>query len=215
MATYEPTFHDAVTDTLTYAITFEYARVTDLQVLVDDVEIDLGTADDEWVPSTNGLLITFVDGFEPQTGETIEIRRITDISAPIVDWTAGSGFTEIDADLMVSQLLKAIDELQVPAFEYITTMTLATDADIQVAHNLGAAPTRIEIQLECLSTDAGWADGDFFPIYNFVGVASFDAANMNISEKIADAVRIRNKTTGALAGAPTPAKWNIVVRAWR
>jgi hypothetical protein len=216
MATYEPTLHTGVTDTLTWAITFEYARVTDLQVLVEGVEIDLGTADDEWRPSSNGLLIVFVDGFEPQTGESIEIRRVTDISAPVVDWTAGSGFTEIDADLMVSQLIKAIDELQVPAFEHTFTLAELDAGDLSTPHNLGATPTRVEYILKCTTTDQAYGENNEIPLLgcNDVPALLWTSSVLATFSDEWDTIDA-HKGTVAGRGVLNVDKWSLIVRAWR
>jgi hypothetical protein len=214
MATYALTSHAGATDTYAYAITFAFARKDDVRVYIDNVLIARGSGAGKWQYNTALTEVIFEDGSEPQTGETLVIKRVTDISDAATVYTAGSGFTYDDINLALNQLLYSIDELQVPAFTYTTTITLAKAAAIQVPHNLGAAPTRMEIQLECLAADWGWVDGDFVPYSDFPGLVTFDATNMNINENVAAKATVCSALNGD-AGILTAAKWNLIIRAWR
>jgi hypothetical protein len=199
---------------LEYAITFAYARQSDLKVYADNVEVTQGTGNTNFTVNAAGTNIVFVNTYEPTTGEIIDIKRVTDISTPAVDWSAGSGFTEVDADLMVEQLLKSIDELQVPALEYSATLT-TVEAGIDLAHHLGAIPTRTEVWFECLAADNGYADGEYVANADMLfGLpVIWDATNFRVDSDHATAIRQYN--AAAASSALTDTKWQVHIRAWR
>jgi hypothetical protein len=216
MPTYTPTSHAGATDTYEYAITFAFARTTDVKVYIDDEEIDLGTDDDQWTLSADGLKVVFVDGWEPKDGETLIIKRVTDISSAIVDWTAGSGFTEVDADNMVLQLLYSIDELQVPAFERTYTLAALEAAGVADYHVLGAVPTRFSYHLICTTGDLNYIAGNVVDLNQADNLPPvYWTPTLLITDKDGwDALTLPHASTGA-HGAIDPNDWSLIVRAWR
>ena len=217
MATYSPTTTAGVTDTYEYTIGFPYARLDDVKVYIDDVEISRGSGAGKFQFSSSGTKVIFEDGSEPQTGETLTIKRVTDISNASVTYSAGSGFVHPDINLALNQLLYAIDELQVPAFDsgWVTAAALAA-AEYSTPHNLGAVPSRWRVSLWCTSTDAG------YPIHAIIEQAGMSIApiiywtstTLVMPEDIVDTWTVPHNDTGVQTTIDT-AKWSIRVQAWR
>jgi len=162
MADYAPTQHTGVTDTYEWLINFSYANESDVEVYVEDVLKVQGSGAGKYLFNTAGTKIVFEDGSEPQTGEILIIRRVTDITAARVIYTAGSGFTYDDINAALNQLLYAVDELQVPAFERTHTLASLIAADVIVKTSLTALPTRVEVWYETTDTDNGHSAGKQF-----------------------------------------------------
>jgi len=216
MATYAPTVIAATTGVLEYVIGFDYADKTHIKVYVDDVEVAFGFADAEWLLADSGTKIAFVNTFEPQTGSTIIIKRLTDISEALVLFVNGAGLTQIDINAAIAQLLLAVDELQVAAFE--TGFLAAADlvgADIVTPHNLGGVPTRTHVTLKCTSTDAGYAANDQAENVGLVPLAVvWSATECRVLSANAEELTVWHKTTG-ISTTIDPAKWSYRVQAWR
>jgi hypothetical protein len=220
MATYSHTVITPSDDvTVEYTIGFSYARTDDVKVYIDGVEIDRGTDADQWVYSSAGAKITFTSPNHPTSSQTLTIKRVTDISDSTTVYSAGTGFSHTDANAFINQLLYAIDELQVPAFDsgWQSVATLVDgEVDIEYLHGLEAVPTRILIQYKCTDTELGYETGDVitaaealiggvFPVSTTAFTATF--------ETITD-LRFFNVTTG-VATTADDAKWSYRILAWR
>lgn len=214
MATYAPTSIAGTTGVFEHTIGFAYARTDDVKCYIDDVEIDRGSAADEWVYSSSGTKVKFTTPNEPQTGETLVIKRVTDISDAAIAFSAGSGFTDTDGNKALTQLLYAIDELQVPAFEYSSNVGSIDTAGVitTVPHNLGATPTRVAALLVNVSAELGYVTDD--EVFIATEALKWDATNLEISGDILDILQIPHFDT-AVDTAILPGRWTIVVRAWR
>ncbi|MEE9571080.1 MAG: hypothetical protein V3W02_05195 [Gammaproteobacteria bacterium] len=220
MATYAHTVIAGTTDVYEHTIGFEYSRATDIEVFIDGVEIEHGSGAGKYVFSSAGTAITFEDGSEPQTGEELVIKRVTDLSTAAVSFVAGGGATQIDLNGAVEQLRYAVDELQVPAYDsgWQSVDDLVTGAaDIEYVHNLGAVPTRVQVQLKCTSGELGYVTGDVivvgtapdqlvFPVSTTAFTASWQAANT--------ATSIPNASDGTNDGIDNT-KWSYRILAWR
>lgn len=101
--------------------------------------------------------------------------------------------------------------------------TITVAGSLTLAHSLGATPVLLSARLICTSAELGYSINDELfinPSINgaFSGNTGIsivpDATNLNIrfgsSSNVFEIVR---KDTGAISGL-TPAKWNIIFRAW-
>ena len=101
-----------------------------------------------------------------------------------------------------------------------TEQTITNGSGLNIAHGLGAKPSRVEAVLLCKTTEDGWAVGDEIAlpskdavsssVFNFI--LGWDATNVTVVT-CASGVQVVNKSTGA-AVALTNSNWRIVVRAW-
>lgn len=216
MPTYAHTLITTAAATYEYTIGFSYAQTDDIKVYLDsgsgEVEIARGSATNQWVYSSSGTKITLGSTVGQGDGDTLRISRVTDISTAPVTFTDGSGITDDDLNKAVNALRYSIDELQVPAYEAEHTLAAAVAGNITRAHNFGAIPTRLQVWMECTSTDAGFAAGQYI-------LAPLDGVYVNSTNIYLNSTIITNWTivsasTGA-AVTPNSAKWSIHVRAWR
>jgi hypothetical protein len=221
MATYAHTTHTAVAATFTYAISFSYERTDDVKVYLDDVEIDRGSATDEWIYSgTDNINITLGAAVGHIDDQIITIKRVTDISDAAVVYTNGSGFSHTDINTALNQLLFAIDELQVPAYQYVgATLTTLFSTPIDELHGLGAAPTRTEVVLACTSSDLGYSSGDFVSIDQSATATTlqyvWNATKLTATSSSAYAAfTIPHKSTRT-QGVASGTKWLVIFKAWR
>jgi hypothetical protein len=216
MATYAPKTYAGTTDIYEYLITIDYARKDDIRVYIDDVLITRGSGAGKWQFSTSGTKIIFEDGSEPQDGETLIIRRVTDISDASVVYTAGSGFVYSDINLALNQLLYAVDELQVPGWEQTFTLAELDAGDIDTAHGLGGTPTRVEYILKNTSTDQGYGPNNEIPLLSCDVIPTLlwtSTVFATFSDEW-DAINV-HKGTVAGRGNLSVDKWSLIVRAWR
>lgn len=98
--------------------------------------------------------------------------------------------------------------------------TITNGSGLNIAHGLGAKPSRVEAVLLCKTTEAGWAVDDEIAlpskdavsssVYNFV--LGWNATNVTVVT-CASGIQVANKSTAA-AVALTNSNWRIVVRAW-
>ncbi len=184
---------------------------------VDRVLRNQGSGASDYLFTTAGTKIIFTTPNEPQTGESLLIVRVTDLSTASVVYTSGSGATQADLNKAVNQLRFAIDELQVGAFETGgVSLTPVLSADVAYTHNLGAVPGRVQILLECTSADAGYAAGDF--VESSLGVVQLivvlDATLITIHKATAALLKLPDPTTGVNTSLDDT-KWDYHVRAWR
>jgi hypothetical protein len=218
MATYAPTTHAAVASTDDYLIGFPYAQPADVKVYLEGVEVDFGTATDEWSLDATGTKISFGATVGHQDDDVILIKRVTDISGARTTFTRGAGFTAVDGNAAINQLLYSIDELQVPAFDsgFLSCADLVTGAvDIDQYHRLGTWPTRIQIQYKCTASELGYLTGAVitgeqvlvggtFPFVETLVIHNFETMNdLTIFS-----------TTGSATQA-TLSKWSYRILAWR
>jgi hypothetical protein len=213
MATYAPTLYTGAEDTYAYLILFPYARATDVRVYVD------GSLDTNWYFSVAGTKVTWDDGEEPQDDTAIRIARVTDISDAATVFTSGSGFVQVDINTVLNQLLYAIDELQVPAYDsgFLSCATLVDGgADIEYLHGLGAVPTRVLIQYKCTDTEAGYETGDVITQGEVLigGVFPCSTTAFTATFETMDDLRGFNVTTG-VAATFDDTKWSYRILAWR
>jgi hypothetical protein len=219
MATYTPTQHTAAAATFSYAIGFSYERTDDVRVYINGVLLARGTTTSTWAyGGTGNINIVLGAAVNQQDDDIILIKRVTDITDAATIYTAGSGFTYDDANSFINQLLYAIDELQVPAFDsgFLSCATLVTGAaDIEYVHSLGALPTRIQIQYKCTSTELGYATGDVitegqvliggtFPVSTTIFTANFETMN-----------DLGIFSTAGVVTQATLSKWSYRILAWR
>jgi hypothetical protein len=216
MATYAPKTYAGTTDVYTYTITFPYARKDDLRVFIDDVLIIRGPGANKWQFNTAGTKIIFEDGSEPQDGETLTLRRVTDITDASTVYTAGSGFTYDDINLVLNQLLYAMDELQVAAFDSGWNSAATVESSgYDVPHNLSGAPSRWQITLWCTSGDAGYTTHDIVEFHSMgeSPLVWWTSTNLRM-ETGAASWTIAHGTTAVQTAIDT-SKWNIRVQGWR
>jgi len=98
--------------------------------------------------------------------------------------------------------------------------TITNGSGLNVAHGLGAKPSRVDAVLLCKTAEDGWAVDDEIrlpskdavssSIFNFI--LGWDATNVTVVT-CASGVQAANKSTGATA-ILTNGNWRIVVRAW-
>lgn len=179
--------------------------------------------------------LNLLDGLTAVSGADLTlITGTAGGSAVLASWNAdgdivGSGFSVIDQDDMASdsatavptqQSVKAyVDASGAPGFTS-TEQTITNGSGLNVAHGLGAKPTRVEAVLICKTAEDGWAVGDEVAlpskdavsssVFNFI--MGWDATNVTVVT-CASGVQIANKSTGA-AVSLTNANWRIIVRAW-
>lgn len=217
MATYAHTVIAGTTDVYEHTIGFSYDRVADIRVYVDRVLRNQGSGASDYLFTTGGTKIIFTDPNEPQTGETLLIVRVTDLSTATIAYTSGSGVTQVDLNKALTQMRLAVDELQVGAFETQgVSLTPVLAADVAYTHNLGGIPGRIQVLLECTSADAGYAVGDYMEanIGAIALVVVLDATLITVHKANSASLTLPHATTGA-ATAIDDTKWNYHVRAWR
>jgi hypothetical protein len=102
--------------------------------------------------------------------------------------------------------------------EYIVItgrQTISSGDDANIAHGNGVAPKRVWVMLECITTEGGWAVGDFiFGMSDASSGANLgytwggDATNLFFVIASGGAGRLFNKTTGAIFTL-TPANWAL------
>lgn len=216
MPTYSETLINGVTDTYEHTIGFAYLRTSDIRVYIDDVLEAQGSGANKYVFSNGGLSITWLDGSEPQTGESLRIKRVTDISSARIVFAPGGGATANDLNNAVLQLLYAVDELQAPADLVTVTLTVLDSGNVTYPHKLGAIPTRFSSQLVCTSADQGYTSGDTLDLCQCDNVPSFkwDATNLKTDGDGWDAIEIHHATAGTRV-SPAIAKWSVAFRSWR
>jgi hypothetical protein len=212
MATYAPKAYTGAEDTYAYLITFSYARADDVFVYVD------GVLDEDWYFSVSGTKVTWDDGEEPGDDTAILIKRVTDISDAATVFTSGSGFVQADINLVLNQLIYAIDELQVPAFDtgWVPCDDLVDgEVNIEYTHSLGTWPTRYQVQYKCYSAELGYSSGDIvneaevlIPAVFAVSTTAFTA----FWETMADLVMF---SSAGIATGADPSKWRYRILAWR
>ncbi len=219
MPTYAHTVIAGVTDTYEHPIGFLYSKASDVEVFIDDVLIVQGSGAAEYIFSSAGTKITFTDPNEPQTGETLEIRRRTDISTAVVTFASGGGATKSDLNAAVFQLLRALDELQFPAFEVTLTLAAMNAGDITTRTNLDDIPTRIEIWWECTSTDLNYSTGTFVNNADLATPLTPRWTSTSVGFVITDSGQSDNVTfpdiSGGAEAAPDETKWSVHIKAWR
>jgi hypothetical protein len=225
MPTYAHTTYTTAAATFEYAIGFSYARTDDVKVYLDsgsgEVEIARGSATNQWVYSTSGTKITLGSTVGQGDGDTLRMSRVTDISDAAAVFTDGSGITDDDLNLAINQLLYAIDELQVPAWEYNETMTtVVAGGDITAKTNLGTTlPTRVQVWLECLDTDAGYSVNNWVLMESsntplLIRFLPTSPGYCIISDREATAFTVPHVSTG-VDTAIDDSKWRLHIRAWR
>lgn len=216
MATYAPTTYPAATGTLQYVIGFPYADRDDVRVYVDGVEVPRGSGSGEWLFTDNGSDILWVNTEEPTTGETIVIRRVTDISGLLVDFSDGAGAVARDHDQALQQLLYATDELQVSRYDSgLLDFDDIDDVVVTHIHTLGVKPTWFEMVLECKTTDADYAVGDVVPMSHIISGATgiiADATNITTLGALSTVPSVVHKTT-RVATLIDKTKWYYRLRA--
>jgi len=105
-----------------YAISFDYLLEADVQVSVNGV---LKTQETHYTfPSKTQILFT-TDNF-PTIGQTIEIKRNTDITTPKVDFQDGSVLTESDLDNNSKHILFGMQETKEDVEGLVSTFVGAT-----------------------------------------------------------------------------------------
>lgn len=221
MPTYASQVEAGTTGVFEYTLDFPYAKAADIRVFIDGVQRDQGSGGWDYVFTTAGTKILFTTPREPQTGEILEIRRVTDISAANVTFAGGSGATQSDLNAAVKQLLYAVDELQEPAFKASYTLTDVRAADIAIRSGLDdtAFPTRQEIWLECTTTEenygAGcWVNHDISKDPLTAYWRKLTNPTLYIVSASANPLSLRSLATG-LQFALTSANWSVHFYGWR
>ena len=217
MPTYAHTVIAGTTGVFEHTIGFGYDRSADVRVYVDRVLRNQGSGATDYLFTTGGTKIIFTTPNEPQTGETLLIVRVTDLSTPTISYTSGSGATQTDLNKALTQMRLALDELQVGAFETQgVSLTPVLAADVPYTHNLGAVPGRVQVLLECTAADAGYAVGDFVEanIGGLALVVVLDATLITVHKANSASLTLPHATSGA-ATTLDDTKWNYHVRAWR
>ena len=213
MASYSPTSYSGTTGTFEYAIGWPYARSGAVKVYVD------GVLDTDWYFSTSGTKIKWDTPDEPQTGESFVIKRVTDITDAAAVFTNGSGFTQTDINTLANQLLYSIDELQVPAYDsgWLSCATIVTGAvDIEYLHNLGALPTRVQIQYKCTSAEFGYEVGDMITdAQSIIGGGSFPVSTTAFTALFETINDLYVFSSLGVAEQATLASWSYRILAWR
>ena len=217
MATYQHTVIPGTTGVFQHPIGFPYNRVADVRVYVDRVLRNQGSGASDYLFANSGDDILFTTPNEPQTGETLLISRVTDLSTASILYTSGSGVTQRDLNRAVEQLRFAIDELQVPAFDTgAVSLTPVLAASVPYLHNLGVQPTRLEVTFECTGSNLGYLVGHHLQSSSFIIPLVVVADSTTIFVQKANSAIL--SLPHALTGVETEindTKWNYHIRAWR
>jgi len=219
MSTYTTTTHTAAAATFEYLIDFPYARAGDVRVYLNKAEVDQGGAADEWIYSSSGTKITLGASVGQIDDDLLEIKRVTDISDAATVFTKGAGFTAIDANTVIQQLLYAIDELQFPA--YVSTSTMMSSLAVtpfSELTNLGTAPTRYQVRFHCVGADIGYTTGMVVDIQRATASAFtvyFTPTSLVIPGGAAASTFALPHATTNLMTQIDDSKWSLVVTAWR
>jgi hypothetical protein len=132
--------------------------------------------------------------------------------APYAELTLGTGLSMSGTTLNGSGLSVAFTSSE---------QTVTVNSQTTIAHGLGAAPTMVELELKCITTDLGYAVGDRVPFNSNFAVAgptyhgacvSFNATNIYISTAATSI--IIPPLAGGAGAAITTANWKWVARAF-
>jgi hypothetical protein len=218
VATYVQTEIAGATDTYGYFIGFSYSRPTDIKVYIDGTEVSQGSGAGKYIFNAARTKVVFEDGSEPQDGETLTIKRVTDISTAVVNFTSGAGVTQADLRALEERLRYSIDELQVAEFDKTFPLTdLYSFGVLITPHPFGGdKPSRIEYFLVCTSADNGYGSGALLDLTQaaLIPAMFWDTASFYVADDGWNSFNIASMSTGARV-TPTFAKWSLRVRAWR
>lgn len=101
MAEYSASIYTGDGANTTFNITFPYVDVSQIVVKVDDVEVTPADISNNIVTLSTA----------PALNSTVSLRRVTDISAAVVDYQDEALLTESDLDRQTLQLLHAVQEV--------------------------------------------------------------------------------------------------------
>jgi hypothetical protein len=217
MATYAPTQHTAAAATFIYAIGFDYERTDDVRVYINGIQLARGTTTSTWRYNGAGNInIQLGTNVNQQDDDIILIKRVTDITDAATIYTNGSGFTHTDINTLANQLLYAIDELQVPAYEKTFTLALLLASGAIETHGLGAVPARFTYTLICTNSDLSYTVDDILNLSQAPEVPTlyFNATLFVADKENWDAVEIQHANNGTRSPID-PDDWSLIVRAWR
>lgn len=107
-----------------------------------------------------------------------------------------------------------------------TAQTISIAGQLVLAHSMATVPALVQSRLVCTSAEGGYSVNDIVMIDSMIGAATNTATN-NGTSVVIDATNITirygsdgtgpyvliNKTTGA-SFIITPAKWQLIVKAW-
>jgi len=102
---------------------------------------------------------------------------------------------------------------------YVVAKAIVANTTVSNAHSLGAIPSSFQVTLRCITTEHGYAAGDEVGGINDDGTRRGSLTGFvnatTIGASIAANLYIQNRavTIGTLVNI-TPAKWEVVLRAW-
>ena len=189
------------------------------------VRVEQGADDDSYIVSDIGPVIkTVISGTERfevnATGVQINSGvTITGVSSQ-AEAEAGTSTDTLMTPQRVDQHLDA--RADAPNFTS-AAQTFAAATSTSLAHGLGAAPSKIRVIYECITTDRGYAVGDRVSFgeshYNVTSSSTFghiirtDATNVTIAYG-SGGLTLPNASSG-IEQTLTAANWEIYVEAWR
>lgn len=210
-------------DGATLAFTVTFALVDGLAATKDHIEVYSDgakkTRGTDYTVTLNadqaaspGGTVTYVTA--PATDVKVHLRRRVPVTQPTVYPTTGTfpaKTVEKDFDLRVMAAQERKDPNYFAAPQTVTASTI-----LMIAHGLtddggaGLMPSRVQVYLRNVTTEAGWAADE--EVYALSGVGlSADATNILVLQDTA--FTVPHKTTGA-ATTLTPASWKWIVEAW-